>query len=191
MLDRSEVGKRGYLNEDYRLFHLRDSRALTLDYHYHEFDKLVLQLGGRATYHIEGKSYPLQPMDILLVSRNLIHLPVIDPEQVYERMVLWISRDFLSRYSGEELASCFDLTTRREFHLYRPRGEERERYRMLFERIEEAEAGGGFGARLLADTYVLQLLIALNRDVPERRRRRRSTALTPRWRRSPTIFAQT
>lgn len=27
MLDRSEVGKRGYLNEDYRLFHLRDSRA--------------------------------------------------------------------------------------------------------------------------------------------------------------------
>ena len=41
MLDRSEVGKRGYLNEDYRLFHLRDSRALALDYHYHEFDKLV------------------------------------------------------------------------------------------------------------------------------------------------------
>ena len=42
----SEVGPRGYLNEDYRLFHLRDSRALKLDYHYHEFDKLVLQLGG-------------------------------------------------------------------------------------------------------------------------------------------------
>ena len=82
MLDRSEVGKRGYLNEDYRLFHLRDSRALTLDYHYHEFDKLVFQLGGRAAYSIEGKSYPLQPMDILLVSRNLIHLPVVDPEQV-------------------------------------------------------------------------------------------------------------
>ena len=28
MLDRSEVGRRGYLNEDYRLFHLRDSQAL-------------------------------------------------------------------------------------------------------------------------------------------------------------------
>ena len=55
MLDRSEVGKRGYLNEDYRLFHLRDSRALTLDYHYHEFDKLVLQLSGRVAYHIGRK----------------------------------------------------------------------------------------------------------------------------------------
>ena len=168
MLDRSEVGKRGYLNEDYRLFHLRDSRALTLDYHYHEFDKLVLQLSGRVAYHIEGKRYPLQPMDILLVSRDQIHLPVVDPDQTYERMVLWISRDFLSRFSTPEadLATCFDLTVQREFHLYRPRGEERERYRAMFERIQSAAPGGGaFAARLLADTYVLQLMIALNRDL--------------------------
>ena len=32
MLDRSEVGKRGYLHEDFRLFHLKDSRAQKLDY---------------------------------------------------------------------------------------------------------------------------------------------------------------
>ena len=38
--------KRGYLNEDFRLFHLKDSRAQRVEYHYHEFDKLVLQLGG-------------------------------------------------------------------------------------------------------------------------------------------------
>ena len=85
MLDRSEIGKRGYLNEPYRLFHLRDNRALALDYHYHEFDKLVLLLGGRATYHIEGRSYPLQPMDILLVSRNLIPLPEAEPEKDNDR----------------------------------------------------------------------------------------------------------
>lgn len=46
MLDRSEVGKRGYLNEDYRLFHPKDTRALKLGYHYHEFDKLVFLLRG-------------------------------------------------------------------------------------------------------------------------------------------------
>ena len=49
MLDRSEVGKRGYLNEDFRLFHLKDSRAQKLEYHYHEFDKLILLLGGKVT----------------------------------------------------------------------------------------------------------------------------------------------
>ena len=167
MLDRSEVGKRGYLNEDYRLFHLRDSRSLKLDYHYHEFDKLVLQLAGRVTYHIEGRSYPLQPMDVLLVSRNLIHQPVIDPGEPYERMVLWINRDFLSRCGGADtdLAACFTLADRRQFHLYRPRGEGRERCRNLFERIEEAAGEDAFGAQLLADTCVLQLMIRLNRDI--------------------------
>lgn len=168
MLDRSEVGPRGYLNEDYRLFHLRDSRALKLDYHYHEFDKLVLQLGGRAAYHIEGRRYPLQPMDVLLVSRGVIHLPAVDPGEVYERMVLWISRDFLSRFSGEEadLSACFTRAAERGVHLFRPRGEDRGRYRDLFSRVEEAGSEDAFGARLLADTCVLQLMVALNRDFP-------------------------
>lgn len=167
MLDRSEVGKRGYLNEPYRLFHLRDDKALTLDYHYHEFDKLVLMLGGRATYHIEGKSYPLQPMDVLLVSRNLIHLPVAEAGIGYERMVLWIDRDFMARFSGPDaqLADCFRLTAQRGVHLHRPRGEERERWRGLFERVEAAGQDCGFAAQLLADTCVLQLLIELNRAV--------------------------
>ena len=169
MLDKSEVGKRGYLNEDYRLFHLRDERAVKLDYHYHEFDKLVFLLSGRATYNIEGKSYLLQPMDILLVSRNLIHLPVIDPAETYERMVLWINRSFLSRFSTPEadLASCFSLAAQREFHLHRPRGEDRVRYRDLFDRVETAGGDSGFGAGLLADTCVLQLMVALNRDLLE------------------------
>lgn len=167
MLDRSEVGKRGYLNEPYRLFHLRDDRALTLDYHYHEFDKLVLLLGGRVTYHIEGKRYLLQPMDVLLVSRNLIHLPVVEPGPVYERMVLWIDRAFMSRFSSPEadLSGCFGLTARRGVHLYRPRGEDRARWRSMFEGVEAAVKDGGFAAGLLADTCVLQLLVALNRAV--------------------------
>lgn len=167
MLDRSEVGKRGYLNEPYRLFHLRDDRALTLDYHYHEFDKLVLLLGGRVTYHIEGKRYLLQPMDVLLVSRNLIHLPVVEPGPVYERMVLWIDRAFMSRFSSPEadLSGCFSLTARRGVHLYRPRGEDRARWRSMFEGVEAAVKDGGFAAGLLADTCVLQLLVALNRAV--------------------------
>ena len=133
MLDRSEVGKRGYLNEDYRLFHPRDTRELKLEYHYHEFDKLVFLLRGRTAYTIEGKRYLLRPMDVLLVSRNLIHQPVIDSSEPYDRMVLWVRREFLARYSTPQadLAACFERTARQGFHLYRPQGEERLRYREL------------------------------------------------------------
>ena len=55
MPDRKEINKRGYLKEDFRLFHLKDSRAQKVDYHYHAFDKLILLLGGKVTYVVEDE----------------------------------------------------------------------------------------------------------------------------------------
>lgn len=167
MLNRSEVGKRGYLYEDFRLFHLKDSEAPELDYHYHEFDKIVFQLGGKVVYHLEGKSYFLKPYDILLVGRNMIHKPVIDPAEPYERMVLFLGSDYLAGRSREgcDLATCFTMAAERNVHLLRPKGEERIRCRELFERLKAASESREFGAELLADTCLVQLMIALNRDM--------------------------
>ena len=94
MLDRSEVGKRGYLDRDFRLVHLKDSLAQKIDYHYHEFDKLVIFLGGKVTYVVEGVTYFLKPWDIVLIQHNLIHRPIIHAEEPYERAVLWLGRDW-------------------------------------------------------------------------------------------------
>ena len=45
----------------------RAASKQAVDYHYHEFDKLILLLGGKAAYLVEGVTYFLQPWDILLV----------------------------------------------------------------------------------------------------------------------------
>ena len=105
MPDRKEINKRGYLKEDFRLFHLKDSRAQKVDYHYHAFDKLILLLGGKVTYVVEGVTYFLQPWDLLLVGHDLIHRPIIDPAEPYERVVIWLGREWLERRSdpGEAL----------------------------------------------------------------------------------------
>ncbi len=163
----AEAGKRGYLKERFRLFHLKDTAAPELDFHYHEFDKVVLQLGGKVTYNVEGRSYFLKPYDILLVGRNMIHRPMIDPSEPYERMVLWLGSEYLAAHSAADcwLESCFELAERRHFHLLRPRGEDRLRYRERFEELERALADKAFGGALLAETCLMQLLIALNRDV--------------------------
>ena len=50
------INKRGYLKEDFRLFHIRDQVELELGYHYHEFDKIVVFLTGNVTYVVEGKA---------------------------------------------------------------------------------------------------------------------------------------
>ena len=100
MPDRKEINKRGYLKEDFRLFHLKDSRAQKVDYHYHAFDKLILLLGGKVTYVVEGVTYFLQPWDLLLVGHDLIHRPIIDPAEPYERVVIWLGRGWLGGGRG-------------------------------------------------------------------------------------------
>ena len=167
MLDVSEVGKRGYLNEGFRLFHLKDSRAQKLDYHYHEFDKLILLLGGKVTYVVEGVTYFLQPWDVLLVQHNLIHKPIIDPGEPYERVVVWLDRTWLSQRSdpGEPLDACFDTARERGFHLLRTGGARRLQYMQVIQRLEEALHSREFGASRLADTLCQQLLIDVNRDI--------------------------
>ena len=167
MLDRSEVGKRGYLNEDFRLFHLKDSRAQKLDYHYHEFDKLIFFLGGKVTYTVEGVTYFLKPWDVLLVQHNMIHKPVIEASEPYERVVVWLGREWIASRSDSEAAldQCFESARQQGFHLLRTDAERRLYYMNVIGQLEEALRSEEFGAKRLADVLCQQLLIGVNRDV--------------------------
>ena len=186
MLDKQEVGKRGYLNEGFRLFRLKDSRAQQLDYHYHEFDKLILFLGGKVTYVVEGVTYFLKPWDILLVPRSSIHRPVIDASEPYERIILWLDRSWLSDRSDTDapLASCFDTVQDRAFHLLRIGAETRLQYMQTIQHLEEALLSKEFGAARMADTLCQQFLIEINRDII---RSRTAQEETDSYRRDPKI----
>ena len=45
--------REGYLEENYHYFHLRDTAGQERDFHFHEFDKIVLLLSGRVEYAVE------------------------------------------------------------------------------------------------------------------------------------------
>ena len=83
--------KRGYLNSNFKLFHLMDEGKLSYDFHYHDFDKIIIFIQGSVTYRIEGCAYSLEPYDIILVSHNHIHRPDIGAHIPYER-----NNDYLS-----------------------------------------------------------------------------------------------
>lgn len=157
--------KRGYLNEDFRLFHIRDRRVLELDYHYHEFDKIVVFLSGKVTYLMEGKSYFLSPYDILLVGRDQIHRPIIDTSEPYERIVLWMNASYLAAYSTEEddLSRCFRLARERGFGLLRLEGNERFTLMRHLKETEDALNSKEFAHDLLSRVCFLRYLIELNR----------------------------
>lgn len=98
--------KQGYLTTDYKLFYLCDIDNREYDFHYHDFYKLIVFIKGKVVYCIEGKNYELQPGDIVLVSKNEIHKPIISSECEYERFVIYLSDEFFKR--DENLLECFD-----------------------------------------------------------------------------------
>ena len=159
--------KRGYLDQGFRLFHLKDTLAQKLQPHYHEFDKIILPLGGGVTYVVEGVAYFLKPWDMLLVQHNLIHRVAIDPDAPYERIVIWLGREWLASRSdpGEPLDACFETARQQGFHLLRTDGDRRLFYMQKIQQLEEALRDRSFGAARMADTLCQQMLIDVNRDV--------------------------
>ena len=83
--------KRGYLYDDFRMFHIVDEEEREYPYHYHDFYKLLIFLKGSVTYSIEGKSYRLKPHDMVLVNKGAIHRPWVEAKEPYERIVFYIS----------------------------------------------------------------------------------------------------
>ena len=156
--------QRGYLHEDWRLFHLSSAVPEPPDWHYHTFHKLIVFLGGPAGYGVEGRSYPLEPGDVVLVPKGCIHRPELAPGAAYERAIVYISPDFLRRRSTADcdLETCFHRARERFEFVVRPRGGRAELSRLLAA-LEHAGREDAFGGALLQDALFLQLLITASR----------------------------
>ena len=104
-----DVKRKGYLNTDFRIFHLTDHGLGEQGFHYHDFNKILIFLSGNVSYTIEGRTYALSPYDIVLVPAGAVHHPVVRGEDIYERIIIYISREMLESFveNGESLSACF------------------------------------------------------------------------------------
>ena len=163
--------ERGYLTEDYRLFHLDERQKSEIAWHYHTFHKLLLLLRGDGFYAIEGQRFPLEPGDVIFVGRGCIHRPELRPDADYERYILYISPEYLRRVgNGCDLETCFLRAQEEASYVVRPRGQYGEISRLLGE-LERNPSDVGFGQKLLGEAALLRLLITLTRAVEESRLR--------------------
>ena len=151
--------KTGYLEQDFRLFHIKDQTKREFSYHYHDFHKVIIFLSGKAAYHIEGKSYYLKPWDILLVNRHAIHKPEIDFSVPYERFVLWIRDDIKST----ELLRCFQKAIDRSYNLIRLDSDTQEKLKQLLYELEAALKDEKFGSERLGSALFTQFMVYVNR----------------------------
>lgn len=92
-----ETGKNDEMMwQDFQLSHNRDPYFRTMEFHAHDFLELYYFLDGSVTYYIEDQVYDLCPGDLLIIPAGKMHRPVIANEHAaYERMVLWITPQYL------------------------------------------------------------------------------------------------
>jgi len=155
------VSKRGYLNENYRLFHSADRRDVDFETHSHDFHKIVFCLSGRVTYIVEGVTCFLRPWDLLIIPKHQIHRSIMHSTDTYERMVLWIKKEYIEALGHKALEDVFAWPSEHASGLFRPDAEGRA---LLMERLLGVEKNwheSYEGHELMADTYLLQFLVHL------------------------------
>ena len=158
------VQNAGYLRENYRYFHLRDTAGQERDFHFHEFDKLVLLISGAVDYTVEGSSYALRPWDVLLVRHHAIHRAVIDQSVPYERVILYLDHGYFERLMPEAgLMRCFDEADANRSYLFSPTPEQRRELEAVIADYERSARDRRFGAEAMCETLILQLLIHVSR----------------------------
>ena len=164
MLNNKNINRAGYLRENFHYFHLRDTAGQELDFHFHEFDKLVILLAGSVNYLVEEQSYALPPWSVLLVRHHTIHKAVIDRSLPYERIILYLDRQYFERaFPGAGLMNCFDQADRDRRYLLTATRDQLEELEEAIAAYELAAMDERLGAQTMRETLIIQLLIHVNR----------------------------
>ncbi|AEY67037.1 AraC family transcriptional regulator [Clostridium sp. BNL1100] len=156
--------KRGYLEDDFKFFHLKDRNNIQFEHHYHDFNKIIIFLLGDVIYNIEGKNYKLKPWDVLFVPGNQVHKPIIAPDRDYERIVIWINNRFLEEHGNydNDLLTCFNLA-REKKHLVRLGANSLNNIKPILGNLEKELKNVTFGSGILANALFVQFMVYINR----------------------------
>lgn len=150
----------------FEIFRYKDDYPKEVTLHHHDFYEIYFFLSGNIQYNIESRSYLLTPGDVLLISPMELHQPMFGSgHRTYERIVLWINKQFLESFSlpGQEFTKCFDTTAPRHTNLLRPEGIARQFLTFLLEQLISESTSEDPYQEIASLTYLAQVLIALNR----------------------------
>ena len=168
----TEYEKRGYLLENFRLFHLNTDAETKVDYHYHEFCKLLLLVSGRGGYVVDGQRYLLQPGDVVVIGSRSIHRPELEKGNPYERIIIYISPEFLQKMSSPD-CNLMEIFTAESGHVLRLKETERKKIFAMTAALEKELSVEDYGRELLSNVDLLRLLVEIGRQ------RRRKDAQKP------------
>ena len=160
--EQGEVPVKGYLNEDFRLFHNTDTLGTDVGVHFHTFYKVTFVKYGAGSYMIDGRLYDVRPGDIILVGINVPHKPSFEAGELYDRYTLYISSGLLEDFDIPE-CHIYDLFSSESGNVVRPEGKDTEHFVSMLERIDTETRSSSYAARLAARIGIVGFLIETGR----------------------------
>lgn len=151
---------------EFEIFHYKDAKFEGVPVHQHDFYEVYFFISGNVEYNVEGKSYHLKKGDILLINPLELHHPRISADQhSYERIVLWIDKNYLSLLCSNEtsLTRCFDSSNPDHTNLLRLSQSQQDFIsQKLFELLKES-GEKNYGSELACKAALTRFLVELNR----------------------------
>ena len=153
-------------NHIFEIFRYKDANPKDVPLHHHDFYEIYFFLSGSVLYNIESKSYLLTPGDILLIQPTQLHQPIFDQKiGNYERIVLWLDRNFMEQFGleGEPLISCFHSARPGHAGLLRPDEHVRQKLQYLLEMLLQEQDGREYGHEISCLAFLALILSQLCR----------------------------
>ena len=153
-------------NKRFEVFHYRDKKPNNVGIHHHDFFEVYFFLGGKVSFKVEGKTYHLEPGDLLMINPQELHQPDIEADTLYERIVLWIDRTYLANLcsaAGTDLSACFNHEAPAHTNLLRPTKLRRAALSQLLDRLVREYYSEELGSFAYAQGLLTQFMVELNR----------------------------
>lgn len=151
--------------QTFEVFHYRDPKMDSVAMHHHDFYEVYFFLSGSVEYRVEGRTFLLEPGDLLLINPNEFHQPLVNPDIAYERIVLWIDKAYLDSFSADtvNLSRCFQRELPTHTNLLRLTTVERTEITEILSRLIKESYGSGYASTLSATGLFMQLMVEINR----------------------------
>ena len=150
----------------FEIFHYRDAKFEGVPVHQHDFYEVYYFIGGSVEYSVEGSTYELKSGDLLLINPLELHQPrIAHNQQDYERIVLWINKNYLSElcFNKTSLTRCFDSSQPDHTNLLRPSKIQQTYISAMLDELITENTSDGYAVEIASEAILLRFLVELNR----------------------------
>ncbi len=132
--------------------------------HQHDGNELLLILNGKAEIYSEGDGKFLERGDLVCIKSRDFHRARLLDDKVYDRIVINFKDSVLQRLSTErtDLAKCFYQVPQGDLNVIRLDEDGIAEFEELARRLKNALEGELFGGDVLADAFLMQILVMVN-----------------------------